>query len=118
MRNLLRNQRRVWYRTYEGRVPVVDADGHDTGVREVTYSEPVEARANVSPATGTSSQEMFGTAVDYDRVVQLPGTGWPVDERTQLYIDAEPPARPDYAVVRVAESLNQTSLAARRLRGA
>lgn len=125
MRNLLRNQRTVWYRLCEGREPVLDGDGNDTGETAVAYSDPVAVRANVSPATGSSSQELFGVGVEYDRVAQLPGTGWPIDERSVLYVDSEPPETPDryaagadYAVVRVAESLNQTSLAMCKVRDA
>lgn len=146
MRNLERNKRPVWYRLCEGREPVLDEDGADTGETAVAYAPPVMVRANVSPATGSSSQELFGVGVEYDRVVQLPGAGWPVDERTVLYVSRAPTGEPvtwdgasgewrsqvgsfsgaatydryasgaDYAVVRVAESLNQTSLAIRKVR--
>lgn len=123
MRNLLRNQRRVWYCPYSGRTAITDPDGHDTGETAVAYGEPVAAMANVSAASGDATQEMFGIGVSYDKVLQLPGTGWPIDERTVLYVDREPPGEfvatgveADYAVVRVSTSLNQTSVAVRKVR--
>lgn len=144
MRNLLRNQRTVWCCLYGSRTPILDGDGHDTGETAIGYAAPVAVRANVSTASGDATQEAFGIGVAYDKVAQLPGTGWPMDERTVVYVDRTPPgsadyawdaasgawvaadgtlwqwqptdAEADYAVVRVAESLNQTSLALRKVR--
>lgn len=122
MVNLARNQRTFWYALYAGRTTVKDSDGNDTGEPCVAYSAPVAARGNVSAASGNAQQEQFGIGVTYDVVIQLPGTDWPIDEYAVLWLSKPPaatydPTSPgnDYAVVRVSKSLNQTSVAARRV---
>ena len=129
MRNLFRNQRRFWYCTYDGDTTIVDEFGNDTGEPCVSYKAPVEALGNISAATGRAEQLQFGLGIEYDKVVQLPGTDWDIAEDSLLFIDAVPPSvadnsvpfdgtnvEADYAVVRVAKSLNQTSIAVKRLR--
>lgn len=131
MRNLDRNKTRFWYCTYAGSAPVYDSVGRDTGQRALSYSEPVEAWGNFSNGTGSytqigagrSSLEPFGIGAVYGAVMQLEGSDWPIDERTVLYIEEEPPeefsptdVRADYAVTRISRTPNQTSLALKRMR--
>lgn len=142
MRNLLRNQRPIWYRLYAGQEAIRDADGFDTGETEVSYGDPVEVRAYVAAASGDAAVEAFGVGTAYDRVAYLPGTGWPLDERTVVYVDRDPAGAPvtwdgatgtwsssggarwtaaslaeaDYAVVRVSSTINQTQVALRKVR--
>lgn len=123
MRNLERNKRGFYYCTLSGTSTIVDTDGYDTGEPCITYSEPVYAKGNISPSGGTAYQEQFGLNVSCDKVIQLQGTDWPIDESTILFLDSVPPedfdgtdAEGDYAVVGVTVSLNQTSIAAKRVR--
>lgn len=152
MRNLLRNQRKFWYCTYGGSSTIVDSDGHDTGEPCVTYLDPIEAHGNINAATGRAEQMQFGLGIEYDRVVQLPGTDWDIAEDSLLFIESVPPSvansldggtfsfvggssadgnndaydgsvlfdgtnvLADHVVVRVAKSLNQTSLAIKQVR--
>ncbi|MDD6566987.1 MAG: hypothetical protein PUF11_09435 [Parafannyhessea umbonata] len=123
MRLLARNRRKVWYCLYQGRNPILDADGDDTGEVAVTYSEPVALLANVTAASGDAAQEQFGVGIKYDKVLQVAGTSCPIDEHSLLFVDTEPPADfdaanvpADYAVTRVSKSLNSTSIAVSRVR--
>lgn len=123
MRMLRRNMRPFWYCAYQGRSTIIDSDGYDTGEPTVTYAKPVRVMGNVGAASGDSEVEQFGVGVSYDKVIILAGTDWPIDERTLLFLDTEPPSdfdqsnvSADYAVVRVSKSITQTSIAARRLR--
>lgn len=123
MRMLERNKRRLWYCLYEGRKPILDEDGFDTGETAISYSEPTELMANVTAASGDATQEQFGVGVTYDKVVQVAGTDCPIDERTVLFVDSEPPDEfdqtsvgGDYVVRRVSRSLNSTSIAIARVR--
>lgn len=131
MRNLDRNKRRFWYCLYEGSQPVLDRAGRDTGQRAISYSEPVEAWGNFTNGTGNSMQlgqgrtslEPFGIGAVYSSVVQIEGADWPIDERTLLFVEVEPPddfvptdVKADYAVMRVSRTPNQTSLALKRMR--
>lgn len=152
MRNLNRNMRGFYYSLLDSTGTIIDLAGYDTGEPISVYTYPVFAKGNISPSRGEARQEQFGIDLEYDKVVQLQGTDWPIDEKTVLWIDLVPPvvaneldggsftsdedaadgetdsydgsvvfdgtADGDYAVVRVAVSLNQTALAVRRVRNA
>lgn len=118
MRLVKRNLKSVWYCLYNGRVPVIDGDGYETGETEVSYSDPVLLKANVSPATGQAQSEMFGTLEDYDKVIITDDMNCPIDENSVLYVDREPDQsnQYDYIVKRVAKSLNHISIAISRVK--
>lgn len=117
MRMLRRNLVPFYYQNYCGKVPILDDDGYETGEYVASYSEPTKCFGNISVPSGRASVETFGTEVDYDKVIMLAGTS-PVDENSRLYVDRVPGdgVEPDYIVKRVAESLNFTSIAIRRVR--
>lgn len=123
MRLLKRNQIPFWYCLYKGKQPIYDADGYDTGETALTYAEPVKVKAHITAASGDVTYEQFGIGVVYDKVVQLDGTDWDIDEQTVLFVDKDPPATfdaqnvpCDYTVTRVSKSLNFTSLAIKKVR--
>lgn len=80
-------------------------------------------RANISPASGASMTEQFGTMDNYDKVIVTDDMTCPIDENTVLYIDAPPVIdydtgkyNPyDYVVMRVAKSINSISIAVRKV---
>lgn len=116
MRLLKRNLKSVWYRLYQSRNPEYDDEGWETGEAEVDYGDPVEMKANVSPATGTAQQEIFGTLDSYDKIVMTDDMSCPIDENTVMFIDRQPEYEEgelinthDYIVKRVAKSLNHIS---------
>lgn len=118
MRLLERNKSEFWYSLYNGKTDVVDADGFKTGEKEITYTAPRMCRANISPATGVNTVEMFGTSEQYDKVIVLDAvTAPPIDENTVLCVDKPPTYDADdrllydYVVKRVARSLNYVSIA-------
>mgnify|MGYP007101838000 CR=1 FL=1 len=117
MRNLDRNKTNFYFAVYEGEGMLTDASGLYTGEQGITYSTPILARGNISPATGNARGERFGTDVNYDKVIALEGTGWGITENSVLWIDTDDTTMPyDYVVRRVAVSLNQTSLAISKVR--
>jgi len=122
MRALKRNKRKCWYCLYLGEQEMQDADGNYTGETAITYSPPIELRANISPATGQSNTEMFGNLTDYDRVIVISDTAIPIDENTVFFVDVEPIIESDYKVKgydyivrRVAKSINSVSIALRKV---
>ncbi len=120
MRLLKRNTRFIYYANYLGREPILDARGYDTGEVRAIYSEPVKITANISPAVGSSSVELFGNSVNYERVITLCDPDCPIDEQTVLFIDRPPSFRDgmpifDYIVKRVARSVNSISVAVSRV---
>lgn len=117
MKLLERNCRTVYYCQYVGKTPLTDDDGYETGEFTVTYTDPVPIRVNVSPATGTAQMMMFGTLISYDKVLVTDDMSCPITEDSVLFVDKEPEfdakGQPmyDYAVRRVAKSINVISIA-------
>lgn len=117
MRLVKRNLKPIWYSLYNGRIPVVDVDGYETGETEISYSNPVQIKVNVSPASGQAQSEMFGTLEDYDKVIITDQMACPINENSVLYVDVVPEGNTyDYIVKRVAKSLNHISYAISRVK--
>ena len=116
MKTMERNKTAFWYMTYADRVPVTDEYGSEIG-ELVTYNPPVMLRANISPATGSSQVEQFGSLAGYDKVIMTDDVSCPIDENSVLFIDKAveftDDGKPlyDYTVKRVARSLNSVSYA-------
>ena len=115
MRTAQRNKRSVWYCLYTGETEQTDSAGNYTGEVKVNYAAPVWMAANVSPATGQSSSEMFGNLQDYDKVIVTDWISCPIDENSVLFVDTTPTEESekgyDYIVRRVAKSINSLSIA-------
>ena len=114
------NKRTFWYCLYRGDEPVLDEDGYETGDEHVAYDEPVEIKANVSPASGHSNTEAFGNFAEYDKIISPLPLNCPIDEQSVLFLDKAPEyedGRPqyDYVVRRVARSLNHVAIAVSRV---
>mgnify|MGYP006899732658 CR=1 FL=1 len=117
MKCMERNKVPFYYCLYDEEVPIVDSEGNETGEKTISYSDPVEIRANISPATGNTSVEQFGNSLQYDKVIVLDDLTCPIDENSVLFIDTAPAfdtdGNPlfDYIVKKVARSLNSISIA-------
>lgn len=112
MRLVRRNLRTVYYKLYQGFSPLLDEDGYETGEPEIEYGEPVEMKANISPASGSAQREQFGNLEDYDKVMITDDMNCPINENSLLYVDeTDLEAEADYVVRRVAKSLNHISYA-------
>lgn len=124
MRSLKRNQQRLYYATYNNKIPITDENGDFTGDYEAGYSAPVSFYANISPAKGSSQEEVFGKNLDYSRTVVTCDMTLPIDEFSRIWIETEPVLNADgtangdsadYSVVQVARSLNSVAYALKRL---
>lgn len=137
MRGLKRNKQKLWYQLYLEHIPVyeTDLDGNIiydpvtgepllTGDYTVGYADPIEFRANVSPARSEAQSEPFGIDTVYDKVIcYCGGKALPIDELTVLFVDKEPEFdengslinKPDYNVVKPAKSLNSVLYAIRKV---
>lgn len=121
MRALKKNMVPFWYSLYEGSYPVTDEDGLLTGENSARYSAPVQAYANISPASSGTTVQPFGTDIRYDKVIVIVDPKFPVDEHSLLRLDGNPiydsegNLIPDYIVVRVSRSLNSVSYAVRQV---
>ncbi len=116
MKCLERNKQVIFYASYIGRVEIIDEYGNSTGQYRNTYSAPTALKANVSPARGQSSTREFGDTVDYDKVIVLDDPTDPINENSILWIDNLDTAQEhDYIVKQVGISLNNTSIAVKRV---
>ncbi len=115
MRLLQRNKRGFWYSLYSR---TVNVDGEPYNV----YELPTYMEANISAETGKSQTEMFGEAVDYDRVIVSDEMDCPIDEQSVLWVDKEPeydsddlPTGWDYIVKRAAKPLDSVAYAIKKV---
>lgn len=117
MKSLMRNNQPVWYSLYLGQVPILDEDGNDTGETAIQYSEPKRVFVNVSAARGTADVEQFGINEAYTKTIVTSDTGLPIDTDSILWIGADPASGTphNYAVSRVAKSLNSITYAVREV---
>ena len=119
MRTRQRISKPFYYRQYVSKAEMTDEYGNSLGEYEITYGEPVAFNANISPATGESAIEQFGSLDYYDKVIQTCDMTCPIDENSVLYIDTEPVydevekvwSPHDYVVKRVAKSVNTIRIA-------
>lgn len=112
MKQLVRNKRKFWYAKYNGRTPILDENGLQTGESAIAYTEPVEIEGNISYPTGFANIEKFGTIVSYDILITVEDPNTPIDETTVLWVyNRDPLTDPfDFEVRRVARSLNSATL--------
>lgn len=87
MQNLARNCFTVWYKLYQGEQEIIDENGYKTGTVGPVYGPLQSAQMMVSPNRGDASLELFGTLLDYDRVVSTADTTCPINEHTVLWLD-------------------------------
>lgn len=127
MKCLLRNKREFWYSLYEGKEPITNEYGNETGDYKILRSNPKKGFANISAAQGELSTRLFGDTELYDKVIAYEVDAYPIDEYSVLWIDSVPTLDKDealatdkngkivtpydYIVKKVATSLNNTSVA-------
>lgn len=119
MRCMNRNKTAFFYALYAGKKQMLDEYGNLTGEYEITYTNPIAGRANISAAKGETQYRQFGENEQYDKVILIDDTAPQIDEYSILWVDTTPDIKEDgttntphdYIVKKVAKSLNVTSLA-------
>lgn len=119
MRDLQRNQQTFYYALYQGISDVSDSSGFKTGEKNVTYGNPVEMNANISPADGSASDAIFGKDLQYSKTLVTCNMDCPIDEESVLWVGKDPYVSQvsgsstisvltpyNYTVTRVAKGLN------------
>lgn len=124
MRSMERNKQTIYYALYQGKTPILDDDGNETGDSKISYSNPVKFKIRVSPNKGDSSEEVFGKSLDYDRVMYTAEHSFPIDEYSILWINEKPEIKEDgstdtshdYTVTRLAKDLNEWLFAIKKVK--
>ena len=119
MRCLRRNKVPFAYALFEKAEPHYDEYGNETYEQDVSYRKPIRGKANISPARNVDIVQLFGTDVNYDKVLVLDDPKLPIDENTVLWVDTPPVMNEDgttdtphdYIVRKVARSLNSVAIA-------
>ena len=121
MRDLKRNLQTLYYALYQSNTNATDTSGNLTGERKKVYGDPVQMKANISPARGVADVEIFGKDLDYTRSVLTHDMTCPITETSILWIDKEPTdgngnAVPhNYVVTQIAKGLNNIVYAVRKV---
>ena len=121
MKILERNKQTFYYATYSGTSMGYDEDGFMTFENAAGYSKWQKFRANISPARGESTAELFGNDTDYDKVIVTDNLNCPIDENSVLAIDMTVEEDTDvttydYIVKKVAKSLNFIQYAVKKVK--
>lgn len=135
MRDLKRNQRKLYYATFiekqpiykkddNGNVVYLDGEPVETGQYTNGYSNPKELEISTSANKGSSEIDLFGTSLQYDRTLSTTNIDLDIDEYSVLWVDCKPVIKEDgttdtpfdYKVKKVAPSLNQLVIAISKVR--
>ncbi|KQC86037.1 hypothetical protein [Butyribacter intestini] len=105
MRDLKRNQRKMYYSLYIEQENDSDFDVLDTVAK---YSAPVEFKASLTAGKSDSDDSPFGKDISYDRIISTVKKDLPITETSLIWYETEPilledgSANPDSADYKVA----------------
>lgn len=105
------NKQTVYYALLSSVTELTDTEGNYTGEYAPVYSTPVEMRANVSAARGTSDVEQFGINTPYSKTIVTDDLSCPIAEDSVLWIGVPTTAPYNYTVAQIAKSLNSITYA-------
>lgn len=74
----------LWHLQYVGETELKDENGDYTGESSIVYKKPVKIRANLSPAHGSSEDDVFGTSVTYSKILTTANMKLGIDEHSLL----------------------------------
>lgn len=121
MKALLRNKQTFWYANISTTTAITE-NGYETGEQAITYTAPVAASANISPARGSADFDPFGINENYTKTIVTDDLILPIGKSTILWIGIEPDkdgeagtVKHNYVVVQVAKSLNSMTIAVKEV---
>ena len=111
---------------FKAKTKTMDSDNQYTGEETITYDDPIEFKAHVSGARGSSQVEMFGTDTMYDKTIVMSKCKFKklnITENSVFFIDKEPvydttiTTMPlyNYRVSRIAETINEVAIAVKKV---
>lgn len=118
MRNLKKNETKLWYSNYGKGNPILDENGDETGDHDSGYGSPVSFFATLSASKGNAYADVFGTNLDYTRtlstVQKLPITEESLIWKSEPILNADGTVdkeSADYTVAGIADGLNELVVA-------
>lgn len=87
MRDLKRNQRKMYYSLYVEQENDSDFDILDTVAK---YSAPVEFKASLTAGKSDSDDSPFGKDISYDRIISTVNKDLPITETSLIWYGIEP----------------------------
>ena len=119
MKALERNKQKIYYANYLGKTPITDENDLFTGEYEVTYTEPIEVKVNVSASRGEAYLDLFGTNLNYTNTI-VTDKDLGIDENSILWVgkvayQGSVITPHNYIVVSIAKSLNSVVYAIRKV---
>ena len=87
MRDLRRNQRKMYYSLYMEQENESDFDVLDTVAK---YSAPVEFKAGLSSGKSDSDDSPFGKDISYDRIISTVNKSLPITETSLIWYETKP----------------------------
>ncbi len=82
---LRRNKVKFYYAT-----PVSGTDEYGNAVECASWSNPIEACANISPQSGGTQYQPFGIVEPYDRIINPLPKSFPMNAKLHLWVDTMP----------------------------
>lgn len=119
MKALERNKQTIYFANFTGKSVITDTNGLYTGEYELTYSNPVKAKVNVSASRGQAEIDLFGTDLNYTNTIAT-DTDLGIDEHSILWVGKEAYQGSvitphNYIVASIAKSLNSFVYAIRKV---
>lgn len=87
MRDLRRNQRKMYYSLYVKQENDSDFDTLDTVAK---YSAPIEFKASLSVGQSDSDDSPFGKDISYDRIISTVNKSLPITETSLIWYETKP----------------------------
>lgn len=116
MRDLRRNQQKIYYKQFVRSEQLKDEYGNYSGAEKNIYSDLRSINISLSANKGITSEQMFGNLADYDRTMSVTSLDCEINENSILWIDTDPITKPhNFIVKKVAKSLNETVYAIKQV---
>ena len=87
MRDLRRNQRKMYYSLYIEQENDSEFDTLDTVAK---YSKPIEFKASLSVGQSDADDSPFGKDISYDRIISTVNKSLPIKETSLIWYETKP----------------------------
>jgi hypothetical protein len=106
MRDLVKNQQKLYQKRYTGKTEILDGDGFATGSFTETYGPQLTIYKNiVSKGYNEVQPEMYGYFQKHTKVI-VTSEPFPVGLQDLFWVEVAPTAQPDFKVGGIYKGLN------------